>query len=177
MLKESASQRFCVHRGPRVLILILMEYVQRVLYMCYFITVSSCLNPYFNGTCSKSFARKRNTYQRNRLNPYFNGTCSKSQHENSFLPSRFDVLILILMEHAQRGTEYKNPWSNNAEVLILILMEHAQRVWLSNAEAQRYLGLNPYFNGTCSKSQGGKACGYGWAVLILILMEHAQRGP
>ena len=128
-----------------------MEYVQRVLYMCYFITVSSCLNPYFNGTCSKSFARKRNTYQRNRLNPYFNGTCSKSQHENSFLPSRFDVLILILMEHAQRGTEYKNPWSNNAEVLILILMEHAQRVWLSNAEAQRYLGLNPYFNGTCSK--------------------------
>ena len=39
-----------------------------------------------------------------RLNPYFNGTCSKRLYENAILPSRFDVLILILMEHAQRGS-------------------------------------------------------------------------
>ena len=36
-----------------------------------------------------------------RLNPYFNGTCSKRQRDiaNGVL---FKVVILILMEHAQR---------------------------------------------------------------------------
>ena len=36
------------------------------------------LNPYFNGTCSKSFSvTTYYTYILYGLNPYFNGTCSK----------------------------------------------------------------------------------------------------
>ena len=37
------------------------------------------------------------------------------------------VLILILMEHAQRGDYWRNPRQHQRFVLILILMEHAQR--------------------------------------------------
>ena len=36
------------------------------------------------------------------LNPYFNGTCSKSYHTLFFQVFSQAVLILILMEHAQR---------------------------------------------------------------------------
>ena len=38
------------------------------------------------------------------------------------------VLILILMEHAQRVSENEGTNNNPFQVLILILMEHAQRV-------------------------------------------------
>ena len=85
------------------------------------------------------------------------------------------VLILILMEHAQRAYSRKrsrvvcclNPYFNgtcskssskviNARleqvVLILILMEHAQRAdYNAAAEGRKRVRLNPYFNGTCSK--------------------------
>ena len=65
------------------------------------------------------------------------------------------VLILILMEHAQRE-DYKALLDAKAAVLILILMEHAQRdnknMELSNNQVIQC--LNPYFNGTCSKSGG-----------------------
>ena len=60
------------------------------------------LNPYFNGTCSKRqmtirFCR----FVLNSLNPYFNGTCSKSFYVK--LTKTFIlVLILVLVEHAQR---------------------------------------------------------------------------
>ena len=37
------------------------------------------------------------------------------------------------------------------EVLILILMEHAQRCYYVERLFTEWLGLNPYFNGTCSK--------------------------
>ena len=36
-----------------------------------------CLNPYFNGTCSKRFTNIKATRNGESLNPYFNGTCSK----------------------------------------------------------------------------------------------------
>ena len=37
-----------------------------------------CLNPYFNGTCSKRrFGASVYKMAPNSLNPYFNGTCSK----------------------------------------------------------------------------------------------------
>ena len=62
------------------------------------------------------------------------------------------VLILILMEHAQRGTSNAPHSIPCRDVLILILMEHAQRV----------SGLSQSFR-------------YVSPVLILILMEHAQR--
>ena len=60
------------------------------------------------------------------------------------------VLILILMEHAQRDN-YGNFTVGTVNVLILILMEHAQRE-LHNCRMTDYID-----------------------VLILILMEHAQR--
>ena len=45
----------------------------------------SSLNPYFNGTCSKSQEGEyANKYLKFGLNPYFNGTCSKSFLFNAF---------------------------------------------------------------------------------------------
>ena len=43
------------------------------------------------------------------LNPYFNGTCSKRK-VTSFFKSNYCVLILILMEHAQRGRSGAVRW-------------------------------------------------------------------
>ena len=63
------------------------------------------------------------------------------------------VLILILMEHAQRALTRCSGEIRIVSVLILILMEHAQRV------KPTYLLIY--------KSEK--------EVLILILMEHAQR--
>ena len=63
------------------------------------------------------------------LNPYFNGTCSKSFSSRDLTTSS-GVLILILMEHAQRVLGKHHVVVLNIEVLILILMEHAQRVGL-----------------------------------------------
>ena len=42
------------------------------------------LNPYFNGTCSKSRPNGKRFGKRCiSLNPYFNGTCSKSRNPKS----------------------------------------------------------------------------------------------
>ena len=62
-----------------------------------------------------------------RLNPYFNGTCSKSYVTSTSFRGTCNVLILILMEHAQR-VKAKEMEKQMVTVLILILMEHAQRV-------------------------------------------------
>ena len=61
------------------------------------------------------------------------------------------VLILILMEHAQRGKRHDCIRSKCNRVLILILMEHAQRDIANNILFKDDPSLNPYFNGTCSK--------------------------
>ena len=61
------------------------------------------------------------------------------------------VLILILMEHAQRVANTMRRIQFRKEVLILILMEHAQR----DSNHMQYCTIKK--------------------VLILILMEHAQR--
>ena len=42
------------------------------------------------------------------LNPYFNGTCSKSYFGKLDEDSYVIVLILILMEHAQRDQQEDN---------------------------------------------------------------------
>ena len=56
------------------------------------------------------------------------------------------------MEHAQRAYMINFIILHNIKVLILILMEHAQR-GLHNMLSYLYgNSLNPYFNGTCSKS-------------------------
>ena len=89
---------------------------------------------------------------------------------------RQDVLILILMEHAQRVEKScifshlflrLNPflmehaqrdslcfgnYTSPQRVLILILMEHAQRDKHNERYQRETYSLNPYFNGTCSKS-------------------------
>ena len=56
------------------------------------------------------------------------------------------------MEHAQRGAAQGYNWTWSP-VLILILMEHAQRVEKLQVSS-KVISLNPYFNGTCSKSGG-----------------------
>ena len=64
------------------------------------------LNPYFNGTCSKSSFCAAHTSNSlySGLNPYFNGTCSKSILNLDNMKNAKGVLILILMEHAQRDS-------------------------------------------------------------------------
>ena len=85
------------------------------------------------------------------LNPYFNGTCSKRRCTKFVYCPRY-VLILILMEHAQRDKRdlTRNVYHTH-EVLILILMEHAQRALIELLFRAASRSLNPYFNGTCSK--------------------------
>ena len=61
-----------------------------------------------------------------RLNPCFDGTCSKRYEKNCAGQRLYVVLILILMEHAQRDAVAL--FDSFGGVLILILMEHAQRV-------------------------------------------------
>ena len=85
-----------------VLILILMEHAQRCYYVERLFTEWLGLNPYFNGTCSKIEKKEKYNAQILCLNPYFNGTCSKIHGLNSVELSAEYVLILILMEHAQR---------------------------------------------------------------------------
>ena len=56
------------------------------------------------------------------------------------------------MEHAQREMQVKSKTvTARLEVLILILMEHAQREDYYATEPKATECLNPYFNGTCSK--------------------------
>ena len=76
----------------------------------------------------RALTLRGNLYEGRSLNPYFNGTCSKSCSRSQMMPSCSLVLILILMEHAQRdGIPQALSSKQLAVVLILILMEHAQR--------------------------------------------------
>ena len=62
------------------------------------------------------------------------------------------VLILIVMEHALGVTSATNQFLSLNDVLILIVMEHALGEWILNALDNGKWGLNPYCNGTCSRS-------------------------
>ena len=79
MLKEvlqTPQYQFRSH----VLILILMEHAQRGRSpKNRTLRNTKGLNPYFNGTCSKSIDSMKPMFYLRSLNPYFNGTCSKSQ--------------------------------------------------------------------------------------------------
>ena len=100
MTQESALNPLCL-----VLILILMEHAQRGGDRMVIALLAKCLNPYFNGTCSKS---------------RYGGADKLREY----------VLILILMEHAQR-VHMLFECFNKTRVLILILMEHAQRACIT----------------------------------------------
>ena len=55
-----------------------MEHAQRARTLICMTTIAASLNPYFNGTCSKSLLVKNIVLLlKVCLNPYFNGTCSK----------------------------------------------------------------------------------------------------
>ena len=81
-----------------------MEHAQRDVLCVRSMLLVSCLNPYFNGTCSKRPSTKTRLHMilTRSLNPYFNGTCSKSSDCRAVQGKDDGVLILILMEHAQR---------------------------------------------------------------------------
>ena len=100
MLKEHVGSIDFKVKGS-VLIIVLMEHAQRD-------------------------SRSRTNDCRLSLNPYFNGTCSKSVENNVECKGTPLVLILILMEHAQRACMWISLEAER-HVLILILMEHAQR--------------------------------------------------
>ena len=59
----------------------------------------------------------------------------KENKKYKIMKATFNVLILILMEHAQRVSRISVIRCHNIIVLILILMEHAQR--------ERFRGVRP----------------------------------
>ena len=64
---------------------------------------------------------------------------------------KYYVLILVLLEHAQRE-EYEDYINSIENVLILVLLEHAQRAeWDKYTTLHLERCLNPCFIGTCSK--------------------------
>ena len=63
------------------------------------------------------------------------------------------VLILIVMEHALRAAKQIDMLLMKESVLILIVMEHALREEDYYILVEIDMGLNPYCNGTCSKSK------------------------
>ena len=133
MLKENGKDKHETGGDLAVLILILMEHAQRDLVKAHMRSlmpkrlnpyfngtcskrcisvaevheIEKCLNPYFNGTCSKrTIMIKVKDLKSLSLNPYFNGTCSKRQLKRALLCHPQLVLILILMEHAQRENRH-----------------------------------------------------------------------
>ena len=151
MLKEACR---CVYprHTRRVLILILMEHAQREIWKNWQKSrLSPCLNPYFNGTCSKSVGASDNTATALGLNPYFNGTCSKSENEATQFTHMLNGLNPYFNGTCSKR-RVRNIWWPTSNVLILVLVEHAQRV-----------------------SYKGKDAKSSFSVLILVLVEHAQR--
>ena len=130
-----------------VLILVLMEYALEGAYRRRTTRARLCLNPCFNGICSRrglqvwTWAQKmsvlilvlmeyalevqRRVYanQWGCLNPCSNGICSRSPNisEGNNISV---VLILVLMEYALEGREY-GVHQHQSSVLILVLMEYA----------------------------------------------------
>ncbi len=84
------------------------------------------------------------------LNPYFNGTWSRTT-ESSLAIIEKNVLILILMEHGL-GQLLESSLGSTAMVLILILMEHGLGHKKSELRTMLTTCLNPYFNGTWSRT-------------------------
>ena len=76
MLKELNTNKLIVEL-QKVLILVLMEHAQRVRLLSVRLPSPVCLNPCFNGTCSKSYLLSTFKFFVYGLNPCFNGTSSK----------------------------------------------------------------------------------------------------
>ena len=151
MLKEPEAKTFAQGEA-QVLILILMEHAQRVFNCWHDWARYSVLILILMEHAQRELCDCNDDIALFRLNPYFNGTCSKRPYNYEVIRVHEEVLILILMEHAQRVVLSRAKIDIIQEVLILILMEHAQRVGQKKAFIKKkFLCLNPYFNGTCSK--------------------------
>ena len=126
MLKEYGYKIYRTRPNSRVLILILMEHAQRGTRRFRFGWMVWSLNPYFNGTCSKSSSSSLKQRNLLSLNPYFNGTCSKS----------WWTCVTITSFRGSLNPYFNGTCSKRCR---------GQSIELSQD------GLNPYFNGTCSK--------------------------
>ena len=86
------------------------------------------------------------------LNPCFNGRCSRREYVFDEAAENRIVLILVLMEDALgvMSTSFNH---DGDEVLILVLMEDALGDLYSQMVKQAEEGLNPCFNGRCSRSR------------------------
>ena len=136
------------------------------------------LNPCFSGTCSKRFAvSKCNAQTAQSLNPCFSGTCSKRLLTDGEVSALVWGLNPCFSGTCSKSRRPQTCAFGVLCVLILVLVEHAQRA-ASMAEFNAAVeGLTPCFSGTCSKSEEiildnvVIQC----FVLILVLVEHAQR--
>ena len=85
------------------------------------------------------------------LNPCFNGRCTRTTQEFEWLFTREEVLILVLMEDALvRCWLGQKIWQ--ISVLILVLMEDALVQRYVKPQRSLYYGLNPCFNGRCTRT-------------------------
>jgi len=124
-MEDALVQFFRLHNRQvmTVLILVLMEdaLVRLVFILRQF---RLCLNPCFNGRCTRTSFNQHNTYMYESLNPCFNGRCTRTGERRRISGIFPDVLILVLMEDAlvQKKSGRR---SKSRKVLILVLMEDA----------------------------------------------------
>ena len=107
------------------------------------------------------------------LNPCFNGRCTRTVVRGVNVVSLEYVLILVLMEDALVHSPDISSGNIFGKVLILVLMEDAlvlpNKVWFYMYGG----GLNPCFNGRCTRTCSQSPSKQGMTVLILVLMEDA----
>ena len=60
----------------------------------------TCLNPCFNGRCTRTMVGENGKFQRMGLNPCFNGRCTRTVQLKRITLPLWVVLILVLMEDA-----------------------------------------------------------------------------
>ena len=113
--------------------------------------IPSRLNPCFNGRCTRTVSSLPKGLIIESLNPCFNGRCTRT-HITIFNNPQFgEVLILVLMEDAL--AQERNALTNKlAKVLILVLMEDALALGEIIADYLTSVGLNPCFNGRCTRT-------------------------
>ena len=84
------------------------------------------------------------------LNPCFNGRCTRTELTSTIRNMLF-VLILVLMEDALAPFVVAS-LASCQQVLILVLMEDALAPCLVAEISATIVGLNPCFNGRCTRT-------------------------
>ena len=88
----------------------------------------------------------------NRLNPCFNGRCTRTRCSVVLTGTAIRVLILVLMEDALVLFEFRLVYCLCFSVLILVLMEDALVPNSPSSINTLPTGLNPCFNGRCTRT-------------------------